>query len=88
MLETEAILDMQQAFVWYEEQKKDLGYFFLDELEDCFQKICNAPLNYSSVTPHFRKIKLNKFPYLIIYEIESDNVIINSVRHTGRKPRY
>ncbi|MDE3184563.1 MAG: type II toxin-antitoxin system RelE/ParE family toxin [Bacteroidota bacterium] len=35
----------------------------------------------------FRRIKIKRFPYLIVYEIEKNTIIINSVRHGSRKSK-
>ncbi len=43
VLQHEAILDMREAFSWYEEQKAGLGYSFLEEVETCFEKIAKNP---------------------------------------------
>ena len=86
IIQTEAILEIRKAFDWYEEQKADLGYEFLSEVEACYKKICVHPGHYSYVNELYRRIKTNRFPYVLIYEIEDNQVIINSVRHVKRKP--
>lgn len=86
--EKDAILDIRHAFEWYEKQKEGLGHFFLDELEECYQKICSYPLYYTAVNEYFRRIKVNRVPYLIIYEIEDDMVIVNTVLHTSRDRKF
>lgn len=83
-LEKDAIIDIQQAFAWYEEQKTGLGFFFLEELEICYQKICNNPQYYTAINEWFRRIKIDRFPYLVIYEIDGNLVIVNAIRHTSR----
>ena len=87
-LQYEAILDVREAFIWYEEQKNGLGYSFLEEVENCYQKLCNNPEHYGLINKWVRRVKVNGFPYLIIYEIENDVVIINSVFHTSRSPKH
>ena len=87
-LEKDAILDIQEAFRWYEEQKEDLGYHFLGELETCYQKICEYPEYYSAINSWLRRIKVSRFPYVVIYEIEEEFVIINAIRHMARRPKY
>ncbi len=88
ILQAEAIIDIQDAYEWYEEQKSGLGDEFLGELEIGQNKICNHPQYYYSVNEHFRRLKINRFPYLIVYEIEGDTIIVNAVRHTKKKPKY
>ncbi|MBS1533266.1 MAG: type II toxin-antitoxin system RelE/ParE family toxin [Bacteroidetes bacterium] len=85
-LQIEAILEIREAFEWYEEQKDGLGYELLDEIETCYQNLTDNPLRYSFINPNYRRIKTSRFPYILIYEIEGDDIIINSVRHIKRKP--
>jgi hypothetical protein len=87
VLQTEAIIDIQEAFEWYEDQQAGLGFDLIDEIENGYMKITRHPLHYSAINIRFRKLKINRFPYLIIYEIEGDTIIINSFRHTRREPR-
>ena len=78
---------MQDAFDWYELQKSGLGYVFLEELEGCFQKICDHPEYYGLLNEWIRRVKVNGFPYLVVYEIENDYIVVNSVFHTSRSPK-
>ena len=88
VLQSEAILDIQEAFEWYETQQAGLGFEFINEVENGFEKICKHPLHYTAINPQFRRLKVSRFSYLIIYEIEGNSIIINSVKHTSRKPKY
>lgn len=85
VVQTEAILDMQEAFEWYEIQKAGLGDELISEIENCFQKLTEHPEYYTYINDKYRRIKTNRFPYLLIFEIEVDKVIINSFYHAKRK---
>ncbi len=85
-VQSEALIDIQEAFEWYEIHKEGLGFEFIEEVENGFGKICNQPQYYTSIATDFRRFKIERFPYLIVYEIENDTVIINSVKHGSRKP--
>jgi toxin ParE1/3/4 len=87
-IQQEAVLDIQEAFEWYEKQNENLGFLLIEEIENCYQKLSERPLNYTSINSRFRRIKLNRFPYLIIFEIEDFTVIINSLFHAKRKPKF
>lgn len=87
-VQAEAIMDMQDAFDWYQAKKDGLGFEFLEEVETGFQNICNNPQYYTAINGHFRRHKVKRFPYLVIYEIEPDTIIINAVRHSSRKPKF
>ena len=43
VLQSEAILDLQEAFEWYEKQKEGLGFEFIEEVESGYLKISNHP---------------------------------------------
>ena len=74
-------------FDWYEEQKFGLGNSFLDELRSCYEKIKTAPVSYTKIKKNFRHILLKKFPYIIVYEIIDDDVVVHAVFHTSRNPK-
>jgi toxin ParE1/3/4 len=88
VLQSEAVLDIQEAFEWYEKQQAGLGYEFIEEIENGFERITDHPLHYTAINEHYRRLKVNRFSYLIIYEIDGSDIIVNSVRHTRRKPKF
>lgn len=88
VLQSEAIWDLKEAFDWYEKQKEGLGFEFIEEVESGYLKISKHPLHYPPINTQFRRIRINRFPYLVIYEIEGNSVIVNSVRHVKREPKF
>ena len=86
-IQQEAVIDIQEAFEWYEIQKAGLGFEFIEEVENALANISEHPKFYTAINRFFRRIKIKRFPYLIIYEIENDLVIINSVPHARKKPK-
>ncbi|MBT4287197.1 MAG: type II toxin-antitoxin system RelE/ParE family toxin [Deltaproteobacteria bacterium] len=51
-------------------------------------QIIQTPLRFRQLHPPFRRCLIPKFPYGIIYVIESDHIYIVAVAHTMRKPAY
>ena len=47
VIQAEAILDIQNAFEWYESQQKGLGYQLIQAIEACYDKISIHPEYYS-----------------------------------------
>ena len=84
---SEAIIDIQDAFQWYEEKREGLGFEFINEVENGYEEICKHPKYYTAINEYFRRFKMHKFPYIIIYEIEKNDVIITAVRHGRRIPK-
>ena len=81
-------IDMaKEAYQWYEEQQSGLGDSFMIELDSCYDKLEISPISYTKIKKHFRHILLKKFPYVVIFEVINNDVIVYSVFHTSRNPR-
>jgi hypothetical protein len=87
-IQSEAILDIHEAFEWYEKQKEGLGFLLIEEIRNLLHKKAEHPTYYTFINSAFRRIKVNRFPYFLIYEIEDDIVLINSLFHAKRKPKF
>jgi len=57
-------------------------------VEAATQNICETPLRYRMIHAPFRRCLIPKFPYAVIFSVESDQVLIIAVAHTKRKPGY
>jgi hypothetical protein len=68
--QTEAILDAQETYNWYEDIRSGLGIEFLNEIEAALNKISLHPYNYSFTSKNLRKIRIRRFPYLILNHIQ------------------
>ena len=45
---------------------------FLDELDTAIKRIKLSPRSFAAINADFRRALLNKYPYVVLYEIESD----------------
>ncbi len=79
--------DLADSVLWYNEQQKDLGTQFLEEV---FEQLAHITYNPSlfpvRFSGKFRVGRLNRFPFIIVYEIVAESIIINAVFHTSRNP--
>jgi hypothetical protein len=83
-----AVQMAKDAYDWYEEQKEGLGNLFLSELSRCYTKLEKNPLFYQKLKKNYRHLVLNKFPYVLIFEIIEYEIIIFAVFHTSRSPKF
>jgi toxin ParE1/3/4 len=83
-----AEIEIFESAKYYEDKKEGLGFEFLDELEETKIKLIKHPHHYSYISSekNLRSLTLSHFPFLLIFEIVDNRVIINSVRHDKRKP--
>ena len=76
----------KDAYSWYEIQLEGLGESFLYELETGYKRILGNPTFYSFLENGFRRISLKRFPYIIIYEIDGNSIVVYAIFHTSRDP--
>lgn len=86
VLQAEAIIDIQTAFEWYEEQRSGLGHELIEEVEEAFERLSRHPQHYSAPNQNYRKLRIKRFPYLVIFEIEDIKVIVIAVRRVSQEP--
>ena len=85
IIQTEVILEIQEAFDWYHKARYGLGFELIKEIERCYSKIGENPQYYGFISKKFRSIRTKRFPYLIIVEIIEDKVFIYNFLHGKRK---
>ena len=80
--------EVDDAVAWYDSQSCSLGTQFLDDLDRTVRRIAAYPLASAKIEEHLRRGLLSRFPYGIIYGIDSETVIVIAVAHLHREPRY
>jgi plasmid stabilization system protein ParE len=82
--------DVINAIDYYDDINPDLGTRFITELYEVYEQLRNNPQFYSLISSDpadiFRDIKLQSFPYVVIFEIYEEDVVVTSVMNTNRKP--
>lgn len=83
-----AKLELEDAVRFYDLQHAGLGDRFKVEVKKAALRIAEYPTAWSSESGEVRKCLLHKFPYSLLYSIESDHIFIIAVAHQHRKPNY
>jgi mRNA-degrading endonuclease RelE of RelBE toxin-antitoxin system len=78
------------AVFYYENAQPGLGLAFLKEIENKYDAISKNPFAYGYIDNKnlVRDVLVKRFPFVIIYKVESDSVVILSVHHTHKIPKY
>jgi len=71
---------------WYESRRKGLGNEFLDEIEEYVKVLEQDPQIHQIRKHNWRYCPLKRFPYVIVFEIEKQEVIIFAVFNTYQHP--
>lgn len=75
-----------EAYLWYEGQRERLGEEFHDEVQEYFDVLPQHPTGFAKWRGPFKKINLKRFPYIIVFQVMKDTIIIYSVLHSSRNP--
>lgn len=82
-----ASLEIEKSIEFYESRKKGLGKEFLSYLKGYFSILKTNPKLFQITRKSiYRELPMKKFPFVIIYEIINNDVVIYSVFHTSRNP--
>jgi plasmid stabilization system protein ParE len=80
--------EMYEAAKYYQSQTSGLGIDYLSEVERAVVSIAQSPMTWPKVEGELRRRLIRRFPFGILYYIESEEVIIVAVAHLRRKPGY
>ena len=83
----EAELDIEETAKWYETQRVDLGFEFINEVEKKGEIIEANPFQYEKVHKSLHRAVLERFPFNVFYMIEGESVIVVAVMHGSRHPK-
>lgn len=82
-----AKIDIKETAEWYEALQKNLGKRFLNALKDEIKIIKTNPLLYQIRYDKTRVALIEKFPYLIHFELNKKEIVIKAVIHTSRNSK-
>lgn len=82
----EANSEIIEAYLYYEEKRTGLGEEFLEHLNIYFDRITTNPKHFPQKRKPYREAYIKRFPFLIIYEIMSNKIIVYSVFNIRQNP--
>ncbi|MFH0796310.1 MAG: type II toxin-antitoxin system RelE/ParE family toxin [Candidatus Omnitrophota bacterium] len=84
----EAETELNEAIRYYEECEHGLGDDFALEVYFTIKSIVSHPVAWSVLEDDVRRCLTSRFPYGVLYSIESDGIFILAVMHLHRNPEY
>ncbi len=76
-----------EALNFYESAQTELGSAFLTEVEAALTLIAAHPLAWTPMSKRTRRCRTHRFPYGLIYQIRSDEILVVSVMDLRRDPK-
>ncbi len=80
--------EYQEAVAYYDEQSRVVGDKFIAEVEEAIDLIRYYGLAWPKVTKNLRRYVLKRFPYMMLYKIYKDRIVIFAIAHQHRHPSY
>lgn len=76
--------DVREAAGWYDRRADMLGDRFVSEVRDCVEKITADPERFALSSSGCRYVRLNHFPYVVLFDAVGDELLLLGVLHTAR----
>ena len=90
IVKQEAIEDAVEAYEYYETKQPGLGERFLEALTKRYSHLSLHPSHYSFIEEDslniLRDVRLEKFPYVVVFELTSSEVIVYAIINMRRNP--
>ncbi len=83
----EALFDIEEIVLWYEEQREGLSFDFELCLEAEISAITRTPQAFQKKYKTVKVRFIKRFPYGIHYVIQPNLVVVIGVFHTSRSPK-
>lgn len=80
--------ELDESFEFYEEQMEGLGYDFLAEILATFKRIKLDTEAWTPFSDRTRRCLVNRFPYGVMYQVRTDEILVVAIAHLHRKPDY
>jgi toxin ParE1/3/4 len=80
--------DIRKAALFYKRQARHLGTEFTAEVEYALSRVAENPEIGSPMRRGARKLLVRRFPYLVIYRVLPDHVLVLAIGHQRRHPDF
>jgi plasmid stabilization system protein ParE len=84
----EAMAEFSDGENYYQRQMPGLGARFRADVRDALSRLRKWPLAAPVERGEIRRLMLSRFPYKLLYSIESEYLYILAVAHLHRAPDY
>jgi plasmid stabilization system protein ParE len=86
ILAPEVEQDLDDAYAWYEAQRRGLGEEFLGCVTATVQALRRSPRLYAKVHGECRRALVRRFPFGVFFAAAPTAVTVLAILHTSRRP--
>lgn len=76
--------DVLGAGQWYDDRHPELGNDFVRRVRKAVDQLIENPESGSSISNGLRYLPVQRFPYVVFYDLTDSEVLILGVMHTSR----
>ena len=80
--------ELEETIGYYNNQMPGLGEQFYDAFQSTVNYINIAPEAWRKVGCNTRRINIKRFPHLILYVLDGEDILITCIAHQHRNPTY
>lgn len=80
--------ELTEAVAFYNERVDGLGQQLISELERVLNRIEQQPQSGHLMNGRIRRKLLNRFPYVVLYSEEEQQIVVVAFMYKHRKPGY
>ena len=89
----EAEAELCLSALYYEDRRVGLGQDFFSCVSDCMASILRAPMRFARyeglpLIHEFRRAIVDRFPYVVVFKLLDEDVLVVAVAHARRRPGY
>jgi len=81
-----AEVELRAAVAWYNEKRTNLGDDFADEVSRVLDLLSEHPRAGVRLSPLTRRMLLRRFPYGVVYQERSGEILVVAIFHCSREP--
>jgi toxin ParE1/3/4 len=85
---SDAEKELQDTVDYYNDQLPGLGDQFYYEVLKAFDLILRFPSGWAKTGENIRKFILKRFPYLVLYVVHEQEIVVNAIAHQHRHPDF
>lgn len=80
--------ELDDTINFYSDQFKGLGDEFYNEFIEVCRLISRHPVTWRKIGADTRKINIRRFPFLVLYIVDGNDILITCIAHQHRNPTY
>ena len=84
----EAEKEFAEAKKWYGQRSRLAARAFVTEISNAIREVTTSPTRWAKIADGPRRFVLSRFPFAIIYRVESEKIIVLAIAHQRRLPGY